>query len=201
MKPAGEIQWLNARAAYWEQYDSKSRVDCSSSGLRLDTGWYLFDPIPLEPSALEELLTGDLIAAVCCTSTNHERACVDFVRLSSCRLLSSVETASEFGWTNAEIISEGSLIDGEIEVVQMTGAAPGEVAFVDTAHQHAIVGDAIVNLPATGLALLPDKYCTNPRALRDAIRNLLHYPLKLLTLAHGSPLVGDVNVRLAALLS
>ena len=63
------------------------------------------------------------------------------------------------------------------------------------------VGDALIHLPSTGFAPLPDKYCTDPRELRAALGKLLRFPCEVLTFAHGLPLVILARQRLADLLA
>ena len=83
--------------------------------------------------------------------------------------------------------------------VPATGAAPGEIALHAEGVLH--VGDALIHLPSTGFAPLPDKYCTDPRELRAALGKLLRFPCEVLTFAHGLPLVTHARQRLADLLA
>ena len=64
-----------------------------------------------------------------------------------------------------------------------------------------LFGDALVHLPSRGLELLPDKYCTNPVALRLALQSLVQrVPFENAVFAHGSPLLGNARAAIAALL-
>ncbi|HEY8964801.1 MAG TPA: hypothetical protein VIM58_00040, partial [Candidatus Methylacidiphilales bacterium] len=81
------------------------------------------------------------------------------------------------------------------------GGGPGETAF------HApddggllFLGDAVIHLEETGLALLPKKYCADDKALRASLKQLLQLDFSLITFAHGTPLRVQAKERLRLLL-
>ena len=63
-----------------------------------------------------------------------------------------------------------------------------------------IVGDALIHLPTQGFSILPDKYCTNAKALRRSLEGLLDWPFETMLFAHGEPMMEHARERLAALL-
>jgi glyoxylase-like metal-dependent hydrolase (beta-lactamase superfamily II) len=84
--------------------------------------------------------------------------------------------------------------------LQLPGGAPGETAFYWNENGGVIIlGDAIINLEATGLILLPDKYCTNPKHLAQSLEKLTSLPVKTLTFAHGLPITEQAAGRLSSL--
>ena len=100
----------------------------------------------------------------------------------------------------------GSVFDGVLEAIPLTGAATGEIALYRAAGASEdsggvmIVGDALVHLPTHGFSILPDKYCTNAKALRRSLEGLLDWEFERLLFAHGEPIMHDARERLAALL-
>ena len=86
-----------------------------------------------------------------------------------------------------------------MNVVSLPSAGPGEVALIGEAV--ICIGDAIINLASHGFSLLPAKYCVNPRLLPNELRKLLSYEFRILTFAHGDPLVEHARERLQQLLA
>ena len=84
-------------------------------------------------------------------------------------------------------------------VVPLPSAGLGEIALV--AEGVICLGDAVINLASHGFSLLPAKYCVNPRLLPNDLRKLLSYEFRILTFAHGDPLVEHARERLQQLLA
>ena len=61
-----------------------------------------------------------------------------------------------------------------------------------------VFGDAVVHLPERGLELLPDKYCTDPAALRISLAGVPAFERAVF--AHGQPLLTGASAKVAALL-
>ena len=97
-------------------------------------------------------------------------------------------------------IEDGELVEGVLTVITLPGAAPGEIAIHDS-RGWLILGDALIHLEHEGLAVLPDKYCSDVRELRRSLQKLLRFDFEVLTFAHGLPLVSRARPRLEALLA
>ena len=103
------------------------------------------------------------------------------------------------------IVEEAALLPGEllygIKAIPIPGATPGETAFYSNAGG-LILGDAVINTSTErGLEFLPDKYCTDAKQNRESLRQLLTLDFKILTLAHGAPVVDRAKDKLTALLN
>jgi hypothetical protein len=100
---------------------------------------------------------------------------------------------------------KGELVEGEpwldgLTPIAIPGAPSGEIA-IHCATGTLVIGDALIHFPPHGFALLPDKYCADPPALRIALRKLLRFDFEVLTFAHGFPLVARARQRLEALIA
>ncbi len=202
MKPAEEIHVVAKNFAVWQAFDPQSKVDCTSSAVLLpDVGWAVVDPLALAPAALAELTAAAPITAVFCTSCNHERFCREFSLQSEVPLFAPEEALIEFRWENGLALCDGTPPVPGVLPITLEGGAIGETAcwFEDAAV--IVVGDAIINLESTGLALLPAKYCSSQKSLAVSLEKLLRYPFKTLSFAHGPPLVANPKERLADLLN
>jgi len=92
------------------------------------------------------------------------------------------------------------LVGGALAVHSLEGAGPGEIALLGkSGGLH--FGDAVIHLPEHGFSLLPEKYCTDARQMRESLRKLLRLDFTLLTFAHGLPIVTRARDQLAQLLA
>ena len=101
-----------------------------------------------------------------------------------------------------------SLVHGKIESgvpgfekIQLPGAGEGETGYFHPKSRTLVLGDALINLAPHGLALLPDKYCTDPAKLRESLRMLGRLPVERIFFAHGAPIVHDGASRIRELIS
>ena len=191
-------------AAYrWEAYDPASKVDLGASALAVDGRLYFVDPFPLAKAALAELVAGAAPAGIVVTNGNHARAAEEFRRRFKVPLALTEEARAETGLEPDEIIpaAGGAVFGGVFEAVPLPGGAAGEVALYRADEGGLlIVGDAVINLPSFPLALLPNKYCADPKELRRRVTSLLDRPFSRMLFAHGEPLLADAHARLAAML-
>jgi len=203
MRPVDEIQQVDARLVIWQGYDPSSRVDLTSSALVLPDGLLLVDPIGLAPAARQHLLALGSPLAVVCTSANHARAAESWRQRHGIPVLCHPAAVPGLEVRPDREISGGPLSLGGVEltVLEVPGAAPGEIALLDPREPGwLIVGDALIHLDSTGFARLPDRYCEDPRELARSLAALAEHPFGALAFAHGLPIVRDARTRLEALL-
>ena len=87
------------------------------------------------------------------------------------------------------------------EKVPLPGAGEGETGYFHPETRTLVLGDALINLAPHGLALLPEKYCTDPSRLRESVRLLGLLPVERIFFAHGAPIVHDGASRIRELIS
>ena len=215
MLAADEIQQVRDGLWFWQRFQPSVKVDCSSCAVRVGAGLVLIDPIPLAAEAMEELCAwrnrgcdalvadrsggapaADQIAGIVMTNGNHDRAVAEMRK----RFGVPVFAHADVDFETDQTVRDGDRIFDELEVVEIPGAGPGEIALHDP-RGWTIVGDALTNLEPDGLALLPAKYCADEDEMRVSLRKLLRFPLEILTFAHGLPLVSRARPRLESLLA
>ena len=143
-------------------------------------------------------------AGIVVTNGNHARAAAEFRRRHQVPLASTDAAQAGTGLALDHLISPdgGPVFGGVFEAIPLPGGAPGEVAlYRPDGGGLLIVGDAVINLPSFPLALLPAKYCTDPKQLRRSVSALLDRPFSKLLFAHGEPVLSDARTRLAAMLA
>ncbi|HEY3898360.1 MAG TPA: hypothetical protein VGM54_07090 [Chthoniobacter sp.] len=198
MPPAKEFQTIRSDLFYWQAYDPAVKADLSCVACRTAAGLVFIDPIPLHKAAEEELLAIAPPRAVILTSGNHARAAEKFRARFSIPICAESSATQEFPFAVDRLIADDEAILDEFSVVTLPGAAAGEIALYRAGAIH--FGDALVHVPPPGFAILPDKYCADPRELRGSLGKLLRFPFELLTFAHGLPIVSHARQRLLQLL-
>ena len=214
MRPASEYTELASPVrggwalTLWQAYDAASKVELHATAVAVArSGLYFVDPIPLRAAVLSELLeqtAGTPPAGVLVTNGNHARAAEEMARRFGVPVCATAAAAEAAGLEPGVLIPEAgeAVFGGAFEAIPLTGAAAGEVAFYrPDGGGLVVVGDALIHMGSHGFAVLPDKYCENPKELRRSLARLAERNFSTVTFAHGEPLVGKANERLRALLS
>ena len=196
---AEEFQTVRDDLFFWQTYEPAVKCELSCCARRFGNDLVFIDPIPLAKVALAELVADATPRAIIVTNGNHARAAAEYRERFSIPLLAHAAAAVELGLAIDQPLADGDTALGRFSVVEIAGAAPGEIALHAEGIAH--VGDALIHLDPLGFATLPDKYCTDPRALRRALGKLLRFDFELLTFAHGLPLVSQARRRLENLLA
>lgn len=194
MSPIAEFDRLAPGVVVWRGYHPDVRTECGSTAVRGEAGWVVFDPLPLEKAAWAELLAEAPVAAVLLTNGNHERDSIALAARERVRIHAPAEARGEVA--AEEFHGPGALVHG-FRAIPLPGAGPGETAWSNGSTL--VLGDALIHLD--GLALLPDKYCSDARRLRKAVKVLGDERFERMTFAHGEPLTVSARARLADFLS
>jgi hypothetical protein len=183
MKPVPEYDQVADDLFVWQGYNPDCKTDCSSAAVRTPEGIVLIDPVRLEEQAIERMVGHDKIAAVLLTSGNHwrgtsyEKERLDIPVYAPEGARGEVEADR---W-----VKDGEILFGKIKAIGLPGGGPGETAYLIPGAL--ILGDAMVNLGE--LSILPDKYCENPRLLRESLQALTALNFDIVCFAHGLPIV------------
>jgi glyoxylase-like metal-dependent hydrolase (beta-lactamase superfamily II) len=197
---AEEWQAVRRGLVVWQAYDPAVRCDLTSTALIADGGLIMIDPIRMAEPAVAELMGLGRPAAIVCTNGNHARACAWYRERWAVPVRAHAAAALELGIEVDAMLADGEVLPGGIEVCRIEGAGPGEIALIDPRGM-VCVGDALIHLETHGFALLPEKYRIQGELLPASLRKLLRWEFDVLTFAHGWPLVGSAQARLAALLA
>ena len=179
---AAELEPVAPGVFLWRAYDASIKADLFSTGLKIPSGTYLVDPIPLASDAAGPLTN---VAGIIVTNKNHERSASDF--------------ASQFQVPTHSDASQ-SFPQG-LTAIPIEGAAPGEIAvYWKGGGGVMVIGDALINFDPYGFTFLPAKYCTNHKLMRRSLAKLLDYSFERMLFAHGTPIQSRAQQRLGALL-
>lgn len=196
---ADDFDVIAPGAAVWRAYDPSAKCDLWSTALQRDDAWIFIDPIELAPAQLADLLGGSRPSAVIVTSGNHARAAQSFRARHGIPILAPQKAVKDLGFEADRPFLEGDSLPGGISAIGIPSAGPGEVALLSDGVL--CFGDAVIHFGSSGFSLLPAKYCANHRQLPNDLRKLLSYDIRILTFAHGDPIVHDAKDRLQTLLA
>jgi glyoxylase-like metal-dependent hydrolase (beta-lactamase superfamily II) len=200
MTRAEEFHRVSEDLFVWEAYEPEVKCELTSCALRMGDGLVLVDPIRLGIDALDELREEAPPVRIVCTNANHARA-ADYYRKRFCiPVAAHAEAIQEIDIEVDETIVDGVRIEGLLEVCHIPGAVAGEIA-LRTPGGVVCMGDALIHLPGAGFGLLPGKYCGDEKLMRASLRKLLRWDFRVLTFAHGLPLVNNARSRLETLLT
>ncbi len=195
MKPAEECHEIAEGLYCWQAYDPSVKTDLTSTAIRHGGKLLFIDPIPLAEEPLAQLARLGP-GAILITSANHQRAAAAFRERFSIPIWSAADL--ECGVDRR--LEEGEVVEG-LEIIRLAGVVAGEMAIHSPRGRGAMMmGDALIHLEPTGFAVLPRKYCEEPKRARESLQKLLHFAFDLMTFAHGLPIVSGARERLQALL-
>ena len=160
----------------WHAYDPDCKAELWSTLFTSSRETVLFDPIPWPKS--DPMPSTPVVIAL--TNKNHDRFSQEMASLVNGKIESGVPG---------------------FEKIQLPGAGEGETGYFHPESRTLVLGDALINLAPHSLALLPDKYCTDPAKLRESLRMLGRLPVERIFFAHGAPIVHDGASRIRELIS
>ena len=200
MKPVCEIQRVNGRLYFWQGYEPAVKTDLSAHAWLTPEGWVLMDPIALEDEPWNELTRQAAIAAIILTSANHERAAADFAKKTGAPVMAHADAREGISIGIDQWIQDGGDTFG-LTAIHLPGFAPGEIALHSPEGTGIVMmGDALINVQPYGFAMLPEKYCDDPKAARAALQKLLQFSFEVMTFAHGVPIIAGAKQKLEPLL-
>ena len=197
---ASDFAWLNEAVAFWQEYDRASRTDLSCSAHRIEDGLYLVDPIRLAPDAAAALVEEAIPRAVLLTNGNHGRAAKVFARQWKIPIFAPAGLERELGLVPDGELKPGATYWDQLEIFDLSGASPGEVAIYRRDLEILAFGDAFIHLPGYGFSLLPERYRSDAKQLEASIQQFRELPVRLLTFAHGYPVTMKAQERLRELI-
>jgi hypothetical protein len=190
-----EAHSLGSGLSIWHRYDSGVKADLFSTAVRLATGTVLIDPITASDNELP--IQSDVIGIVV-TNENHIRAAEHF----SAKFAAPIFAHKAAGFPAAREVESGDVIEDELQVVEIEGAAAGETALFSARDGGTLIlGDALINFGSHGFTFLPPKYCSNHKLMRKSLRKLFDFEFKRMLFAHGTPIMAKARDRLATLLA
>ncbi|MGF1677863.1 MAG: hypothetical protein ACFCUX_01570 [Candidatus Methylacidiphilales bacterium] len=185
----------------WSVYSEECKTHLFSHAHVFQQQLVLIDPvIPKNQSVWRKISPLGTPNLIILTNGNHERDSQRFAEEFSLPIASSAEAARELS-RKPDIILDGQVQLQGLKPIPSPGGGPGELALFSPSAHLLILGDAVINLPSTGLQLLPEKYRTESKKMILSLATLLNLPFETVLMAHGLPLIHQSKAQLRKLLS
>ena len=201
MPAAQEFDQIVPGIFIWQVYDPAVKADLFSTALQTEAGVFLIDPVPLHPDCLADSFFCSRIAGIIVTNENHWRATSGFAARFSVPVHLHSTLLELADATPKTALNDKSQISPGLTAIELEGAPRGEIALHhDAAGGTLVLGDALINFEPHGFGLLPAKYCSDLKRMRQSLPRLLDYPFERMLFAHGTPILSKARQRLATLL-
>jgi glyoxylase-like metal-dependent hydrolase (beta-lactamase superfamily II) len=166
--------------------------DLNGYALALDGGTILIDPPAPGPADWPKFEALKPISRIILTNRDHIRDAELFRQRFGARLIACAEELKQFAPVVIdEMVREGDVIAGLLQVVHLPGKSPGEIALFLKREEGGVLflGDAIIGNPPGSLGLIPEQKLDDPPLLRRSLRKLLDYDFDALLFCDGKPLL------------
>jgi glyoxylase-like metal-dependent hydrolase (beta-lactamase superfamily II) len=198
---AEELSQVTDDLFFWQAYDPKVKADLFSTAFLTSSGILIVDPIPLAEAALNELVRIAPAVGIVITNANHVRVSHELSNRFSAPLFAHRDSLPD-GKVSFTSLADGDKICDVLDVIELSGAAPGEIALHFAPNDGTlVVGDALINFEPLGFSLLPKKYCSDEKEMRRSLRKLLLRKSERMFFAHGTPILSGTTARLHRLLN
>lgn len=196
-----EVDCLSPEIFIWHRDALELKAEIFATGIRGSSGIILVDPFEANTASFAQAIGSARVAGIALTNANHQRDCLPFAKKFSVPIYAHQEAKIALNLSELIALEDGDELSGDLRVIAIEGAAPGELVFYsDAAGGTLIVGDALINFGAHGFTFLPAKYCSNARLMRKSLHRLLDFSFKRILFAHGAPILKKARLRLEALL-
>jgi glyoxylase-like metal-dependent hydrolase (beta-lactamase superfamily II) len=196
-----EIHRLSYDLWVWQTHDPTIKAELFSSAALIGSRLFLIDPIPLSEDQLQEISQAGPVSGVIVTNANHCRSALDYSERFSVPIFARPAAFPDSKLSRLREIAREATFAADLEVIEIEGAAPGEIALYLPANGGTlIVGDALINFEPYGFTLLPRRYCQNHKEMRVSLCQLLTKPAERMLFAHGTPVLSEATSRLRQLL-
>ena len=194
MTPATSLKQVSKTLSGWSSFHTQWKIDFDSYALKTPEGVVFIDPMKPAPEVVEKLEACGAPLAIFLTNANHDRDAGWFRKRYQIQIYAHEKAQADCDTKIDVLVVDNEKLPGGVKAVPLQGTSAGGVAFY-TKQSGGIVfiGDALLNLPGKGLALLPEQYLEDKKLVLQSLRQLLDLNFKIATFAHGGPLTKDAK--------
>jgi glyoxylase-like metal-dependent hydrolase (beta-lactamase superfamily II) len=198
MKPATKLNQINSSLLGWATFQTQWKVDFNSYALKTADGVVFVDPTMPAPAVLKQLEACGQPLAIVLTNAHHDRDADAFRKHFDVQIYAHEKAQSDCD-TKVDVRAvDGEKLPGGLTAIFLPGVTTSEMAlFAKDNGRVLLIGDALLNAPGKGLQLLPDQFIEDKKLARASLKNLLEYNFKIVTFAHGDPIVKDAKKQIA----
>ena len=198
LKPAAELRVVTRNLYGWASFHPQWKVDFNSYALKTTEGVVFIDPMKPESAVVKKLEALGEPIGILLTNANHDRDS-DWFRKQYEIQVYAHETAKADCDTKIDVlVMDGERLPGGVKAVHLPGSSAGETAFYSKSGGGIVLmGDTLMNQTDKGLTLLPEPYIEDRKQALKSLHKLLELSFKIVTFAHGEPIVQDAKKGIA----
>ncbi len=176
----------------WYSYNLEIKLSLYSAMLQCQDGLVIIDPVELHEDDLHRIHAIGQVSAIILTSAHHGRAASIYRERFSAPILAHHGSLDELNVSADGSLRPARKIAGNLQVIEIEGAAPGEVAlYRESGHLH--FGDAVEH-DKNGLQIMASRGGT-PARLARALRKLANTSVQSITFSHSAPLLSATQTH------
>ena len=201
MKPATKLNKITSSLFGWATFQTQWKIDFNSYALKTADGVVFVDPTMPTPAVMKQLEALGEPLAIVLTNAHHERDADAFRRHYDVQIYAHEKAQSDCD-TKVDVQAvDGEKLPGGLKAIFLPGVTTSEMAlFAKDVSRVLLIGDALLSAPDKGLQLLPEEFIEDKKQARASLQKLLEYNFKIVTFAHGDPIVKDAKKALATFL-
>jgi glyoxylase-like metal-dependent hydrolase (beta-lactamase superfamily II) len=200
MKPATRLRQITKNLCGWSSFHPQWKIDFDSYALRTPDGVVFIDPTKPAAPVLKKLENLGEPIAILLTNAHHDRDADWFRKTYQIQIYAHEKARPNCDTKLDVLVLDGEKLPGGLRAIYMPGSSDSETAYYHKAGGIVFTGDTLLNLPDKGLSLLPDPYIEDRKQALQSLRKLLELNFKIITFAHGDPIVENAKRHIASFL-
>jgi glyoxylase-like metal-dependent hydrolase (beta-lactamase superfamily II) len=201
MKPATCLKEITKNLYSWSSFHAQWKTDFDSYAVKTPDGVVFVDPMTPAPAIIKKLEALGEPIGIFLTNAHHDRDADWFRKQYGIQVYAHEKAKSDCDTKIDVLVLDGERLPGGLRAIHLPGSAASEIALYSKMGGGIImIGDALLNVPAKGLALLPDQYIEDRKQAIQSLRKLAELEFKVVTFAHGDPLVENARRQIISFL-
>ncbi|HUJ72948.1 MAG TPA: hypothetical protein VLZ30_11945 [Verrucomicrobiae bacterium] len=201
LRPSMELRAVSRNLYGWASFHPQWKVDFNSYALRTTEGVVFVDPLKPGPDIIKKLEALGEPIGVLLTNAHHDRDADWFRKQYEIQVYAHEKAKADCDTKIDVLLMDGERLPGGAKAVYMPGSSAGETAFYSKSGGGIVLmGDTLMNQGGKGLTLLPEPYIEDKKEALKSLQKLLDLNFKIITFAHGSPIVTNARNEIARFL-
>lgn len=197
MTPATSLKEITKNLCGWSSFHAQWKTDFDSYAVKTPDGVVFIDPLMPAPPIIEKLEEFGEPIGVFLTNAHHDRDADWFRKQYDIQVYAHEKAKSDCDTKIDVLVLDGERLPGGLKAIHLPGSVASEIAlYAKISGGIILMGDALLNLPDEGLALLPDQYIEDRKEAIRSLRKLTELDFKVVTFAHGNPLTDNAKEQI-----
>jgi glyoxylase-like metal-dependent hydrolase (beta-lactamase superfamily II) len=198
LKPASELREITRNLRGWASFHPQWKIEFNSYALKTTEGALFIDPLKPEPAVVEKLEALGEPIGILLTNAHHDRDADWFRKQYEIQVYAHEKAKADCDTKIDVLVMDGEQLPGGVKVVHLPGSSAGETAFyTKSGGGIVLMGDTLMNQTDKGLTLLPEPYIEDRKQALMSLHKLLDLNFKIITFAHGNPIVQNARKEIA----